>query len=54
MPYALTVGMISLLLTYFSTAYSLPFVLNLTIGVLMMIIVVFLFGKKMGLETEKA
>jgi Na+/H+ antiporter NhaC len=49
MPYALTVGMISLLLTYFSTAYSLPFVLNLTIGVLMMIIVVFLFGKKNGI-----
>ena len=52
MPYALTVGMISLLLTYFSTAYSLPFVLNLTIGVLMMIMVVFVFGKKMGEETE--
>ena len=52
MPYALTVGMISLLLTYFSTAYSLPFVFNFTIGVLMMIMVVFVFGKKMDTETE--
>jgi Na+/H+ antiporter NhaC len=46
LPYALTVGVISLLMTYVSTAFGIPFIINFVVGVGMMFAVVMLFGKK--------
>ncbi len=46
LPYALTVGLISLVMTYVSTAFGTPFIINFAVGVGFMIAVVMVFGKK--------
>jgi Na+/H+ antiporter NhaC len=46
LPYALTVGAISITMTYVSTAFGTPFILNFIIGVALMFGAVMLFGKK--------
>lgn len=46
LPYALTVGAISITMTYVSTAFGIPFIINFIVGVGLMIGAVMLFGKK--------
>jgi Na+/H+ antiporter NhaC len=46
LPYALTVGFVSILCGYLSTALMLPFIVNLALGVGILIVVVFVFGRK--------
>jgi Na+/H+ antiporter NhaC len=46
LPYALTVGAISITMTYVSTAFNIPFIINFAIGVALMFGAVMLFGKK--------
>lgn len=45
MPYALTVGFVSLIMTYVSTRFGIPFIVNFAVGVGMMIGAVMFFGK---------
>lgn len=52
LPYALTVGGISILMTYTSTAFGIPFIVSLTVGIAMMFAAVLLFGKKVPDGTE--
>ncbi len=47
LPYALTVGLISITMTYVSTAFGIPFIINFAIGVALMFGAVMLFGKKL-------
>lgn len=46
LPYALTVGLVSILMTYVSTAFGTPFILNLVVGVGLLLGFVMLVGKK--------
>jgi Na+/H+ antiporter NhaC len=46
LPYALTVGAISITMTYVSTAFGIPFIINFIVGVALMFGAVMLFGKK--------
>jgi Na+/H+ antiporter NhaC len=45
LPYALTVGGVSIIMTYCSTAFSIPFYLSFAVGLLLLLGVVFLIGK---------
>lgn len=54
LPYALTVGTISIIMTYASTAYNMPFLLSFALGILLMVAAVLFFGKKVGTEIEEA
>lgn len=45
MPYALTVGLVSIIMTYVSTAFGIPFIINFAVGVAMMFGAVMIFGK---------
>jgi len=46
LPYALTVGVVSIIMAYVSTAFGIPFIINFIIGVALMFGVVMLLGKK--------
>jgi Na+/H+ antiporter NhaC len=46
LPYALTVGAVSILMTYVSTAFGIPFIINFVVGVGLLFGFVMLFGKK--------
>jgi Na+/H+ antiporter NhaC len=46
LPYAMTVGIISLFMTYVSTRFAIPFIINFAIGVGMMFGIIMLLGKK--------
>lgn len=54
LPYALTVGGISIVMTYVSTAFGIPFIINFVVGVAMMIGVVMAFGKKVPEIVEES
>ncbi len=45
LPYAMTVGVISLAFAYISTRFGTPFILNLVVGVLLMALIVYFLGK---------
>ncbi len=45
LPYALLVGVISLICAYISTAFALPFIVNFLIGMLILVLFLLLFGK---------
>ena len=46
LPYALSVGAVSIVMTYCSTAFSIPFYISFVVGVLLLTGLVFLLGKK--------
>ena len=46
LPYALTVGFVSILMTYVSTAFDTPFLVNFIVGVALLFGFVMVFGKK--------
>lgn len=46
LPYALTVGTVSLFCGYISTAFGVPFIVNFILGMGLLIAVVFIFGRK--------
>lgn len=50
LPYALTVGVISIFMAYASTAFGTPFLLNMALGILVMIILVRFLGKLLPSE----
>lgn len=52
LPYALTVGAVSLFCGFISTAWGVPFILNLVLGMGLLIGVIFLFGRKVDGEPE--
>lgn len=55
LPYALLVGIVSIIMTYVSTAFGIPFILNFIIGLLILIAFVLIFGKQVKvLESEEA
>ncbi|WMX13513.1 MULTISPECIES: Na+/H+ antiporter NhaC family protein [unclassified Aureispira] len=54
LPYALTVGSISITMTYVSTAFGIPFIISFVVGIALMFGAVMLFGKEVpssNLET---
>lgn len=53
MPYALTVGAVSILMTYVSTAFGTPFIVNFIVGVGMMFGAVLLLGKPVPESTAE-
>lgn len=52
LPYALTVGTVSILMTYLSTAFGIPFIINFVVGVGLLFGFVMLVGKKLPEEEE--
>jgi Na+/H+ antiporter NhaC len=52
LPYALTVGSVSLFLAYASTAFNIPFIISMGAGLAVLFGVVMLFGKKVPTAPE--
>jgi hypothetical protein len=46
LPYALVVGLVSIICGYTATAFGIPLLLNFALGVLVLFGVVMFFGKK--------
>jgi len=49
LPYALTVGLVSIIMTYVSTAFGTPFLLNFVLGVAVLFGIVMLLGREVPL-----
>lgn len=52
LPYALTVGSVSLVLAYASTAFNIPFLISMLGGVFVLFGIVIIFGKTVPIATE--
>ena len=54
LPYALLVGVVSLIMTYVATALDLPFIINFAVGFTALYVFVRLVGKRTGTRTPNS